>query len=270
MYYGAKCIWNFLYCSKILFLVLWWFAICTICVSICFPRQYWFWFTFPFLSSYITLLIILVVSPQNVLIFSHYMELHFITIYYMQSWLLLQNLHLWDFTDFAKTLHQYELARGRSCNFENAFSTSHLCLDHWKQANSIGKFVFHWVLAILFIFTLVLSLCLLGQFFLCKELELTAVCCHFTDQYCQKNCRPIFTGYIGYYGLPDVVHSDWYAKFTSLFWKSLFQMFGTKLAMTTVNKSYSNGQAKNAVHRKKGNLAIHIIAPLFMFKWTQR
>ena len=53
-----------------------------------------------------------------------------------------------------------------------------------------------------------------------------------------------FNNVFRYHGLPKIIISDRDAKFTSNFWKTLFQQLGTKLSMSTAFHPLTDGQTE--------------------------
>lgn len=60
-----------------------------------------------------------------------------------------------------------------------------------------------------------------------------------------------FDGVVRLHGLPTVIVSDRDAKFTSRFWQSLFERFGTKLAMFSAYHPQTDGQTERMVRTLK-------------------
>ncbi|TYJ51186.1 hypothetical protein B9479_008259, partial [Cryptococcus floricola] len=80
-------------------------------------------------------------------------------------------------------------------------------------------------------------------------------CSHFIPCH-QTDTAPIIAGLffdniIRHHGLPKVLLSDRDAKFTSLFWSSLFRRFGTKLAMSSSYHPQTDGQSESMVKTVK-------------------
>ena len=67
-----------------------------------------------------------------------------------------------------------------------------------------------------------------------------------TDAIAPEMARIFFNLVFHLHGLPKVIISDWDAKFTSHFWKTLFTHLGTKLAMSTAFHPQTNGQMERA------------------------
>ena len=63
--------------------------------------------------------------------------------------------------------------------------------------------------------------------------------------------RRFFDGVVRLHGMPSVIVSDSDAKFTSLFWSTLFERFGTRLAMSSANHPQSDGQTERMVRTLK-------------------
>ena len=73
---------------------------------------------------------------------------------------------------------------------------------------------------------------------------------------CQKDtavdtARRFFDGIVRLHGIPNVVVSDRDPKFTSLFWTTLFEKFGTRLAMSSANHPQTDGQTERMVRTLK-------------------
>jgi hypothetical protein len=56
--------------------------------------------------------------------------------------------------------------------------------------------------------------------------------------------RLFFDHVVRYHGLPSTIVSDRDARFTSLFWRSLFDLFGTKISLSTAFHPQSDGQTE--------------------------
>jgi transposase InsO family protein len=69
------------------------------------------------------------------------------------------------------------------------------------------------------------------------------------------------------HGLPSVIISDRDAKFTSKFWKSLFEQLGTKLVMSTVFHPQSDGQTER-LNRTLEEM-LHIYATYKQDRWDE-
>ena len=63
--------------------------------------------------------------------------------------------------------------------------------------------------------------------------------------------RRFFDGVVRLHGMPSVIVSDRDPKFTSLFWSTLFERFGTRLAMSSANHPQSDGQTERMVRTLK-------------------
>lgn len=63
--------------------------------------------------------------------------------------------------------------------------------------------------------------------------------------------RRFFDGVVRLHGMPSVVISDRDPKFTSLFSSTLFESFGTRLAMSSANHPQSDGQTERMVRTLK-------------------
>ena len=59
-----------------------------------------------------------------------------------------------------------------------------------------------------------------------------------------ETAKLIFDNIIRLHGLPSVIISDRDSRFTSNFWKSLFELLNTKLSMSTAFHPQSNGQTE--------------------------
>lgn len=60
----------------------------------------------------------------------------------------------------------------------------------------------------------------------------------------EDTARRFFDGIVRLHGLPTVIVSDRDAKFTSRFWQSLFERFGTKLAVSSAYHPQTDGQSE--------------------------
>jgi transposase InsO family protein len=67
----------------------------------------------------------------------------------------------------------------------------------------------------------------------------------------EDTARRFFDEVIRLHGLPSVIVSDRDAKFTSRFWQSLFDRFGTKLAMSSAYHPQTDGQSERMVRTLK-------------------
>jgi transposase InsO family protein len=59
--------------------------------------------------------------------------------------------------------------------------------------------------------------------------------------------RRFFEGIVRLHGMPTTIVSDRDPKFTSLFWKSLFERLGTKLTMSSASHPQTDGQTERMV-----------------------
>ena len=57
-----------------------------------------------------------------------------------------------------------------------------------------------------------------------------------------------FNGVVCTYGLPRVVLHDWYPRFTSHFWKSLWALLGVRVALSMAHHPQTDGQMERAHH----------------------
>ena len=60
-----------------------------------------------------------------------------------------------------------------------------------------------------------------------------------------------------HYGLPKAIISDQDARFTSHFWKALFEQLGTKLSMSTAFHPQTDGQTERINHTLEEMLWIY-------------
>jgi hypothetical protein len=67
--------------------------------------------------------------------------------------------------------------------------------------------------------------------------------------------RRFFDGVVRLHGMPSVIISDRDPKFTSLFWSTLFERFGTRLAMSSANHPQSDGQTERMIRTLKEMLS---------------
>jgi hypothetical protein len=70
--------------------------------------------------------------------------------------------------------------------------------------------------------------------------------------------KRFFETIVKLHGLPKVIISDRDAKFTSMFWTSLMQRFGTKIAMSTAYHPQTDGQSERMVRTMKEMLRHYI------------
>lgn len=70
--------------------------------------------------------------------------------------------------------------------------------------------------------------------------------------------KRFFEGIVRLHGMPEIIISDRDAKFTSLFWTSLFKKFGTKLALSTAYHPQTDGQSERMVRTMKDMLRHYI------------
>jgi transposase InsO family protein len=63
--------------------------------------------------------------------------------------------------------------------------------------------------------------------------------------------RRFFEGIVRLHGMPMTIVSDRDPKFTSIFWKSLFERLGTKLAMSSAYRPQTDGQTERMVRTAK-------------------
>ena len=66
-----------------------------------------------------------------------------------------------------------------------------------------------------------------------------------TDVTAPETAQLFFDSIIKYHGVPQVIISDRDSRFTSLFWKSLFNLLNTKLNLSTAFHPQSDGQTEN-------------------------
>jgi hypothetical protein len=59
--------------------------------------------------------------------------------------------------------------------------------------------------------------------------------------------RRFFDNGVRLHGMPSVIVSDRDPKFTSLFWSTLFDRFGPRLAMSSANHPQTDGRTKRIV-----------------------
>ena len=67
---------------------------------------------------------------------------------------------------------------------------------------------------------------------------------HFIPTTTKETAKLIFDNIVRFHGLPSVIISDHDTRFTSNFWKSLFELLDTKLSMSTSFHPQSNGQTE--------------------------
>jgi hypothetical protein len=65
-----------------------------------------------------------------------------------------------------------------------------------------------------------------------------------TNVTAQQVAKLVFQYIVRYHGVPESIVSDRDSKFTSLFWKALWEMLGTKLAMGTAHHPETDGQTE--------------------------
>ena len=70
--------------------------------------------------------------------------------------------------------------------------------------------------------------------------------------------RLFFDTVVRHYGLPAVIISDRDTRFTSHFWRALFKLAGTQLAMSTANHPQTDGQSERAIRVIKEALKQYI------------
>lgn len=63
--------------------------------------------------------------------------------------------------------------------------------------------------------------------------------------------RRFFDTGVRLHGMPSVIISDRDPKFTSLFWSTLFECFGTRLALSSANHPQSDGRTERLVRTLK-------------------
>lgn len=63
----------------------------------------------------------------------------------------------------------------------------------------------------------------------------------------EDTARRFFDGVVRLHGIPSIIVSDRDSKFTSKFWKTLFERFGTKLAMSSAYHPQTDGQSERMV-----------------------
>jgi transposase InsO family protein len=80
--------------------------------------------------------------------------------------------------------------------------------------------------------------------------------------------RRFFDGVVRLHGTPSIIVSDRDSKFTSLFWATLFERFGTRLAMSSANHPQSDGQTERMVRTLKEMLRSSIT--LKQTDWTDK
>lgn len=79
--------------------------------------------------------------------------------------------------------------------------------------------------------------------------------CHFipsknTDT-ARQTARRFFDSVVRLHGLPSAIVSDRDAKFTSMFWKTLFERYGTKLCLSSAYHPQTDGQSERMVRTLK-------------------
>uniref|UniRef100_H3H405 Integrase catalytic domain-containing protein n=1 Tax=Phytophthora ramorum TaxID=164328 RepID=H3H405_PHYRM len=60
----------------------------------------------------------------------------------------------------------------------------------------------------------------------------------------EQTARLFLDGVFRYHGLPETIVSDRDPRFTSAFWKTLFQLLGTRLLMSTADHPQTDGQTE--------------------------
>ena len=73
---------------------------------------------------------------------------------------------------------------------------------------------------------------------------------HSTDT-AADTAQLIFDHIVTQHGMPQSIVSDRDSKFNSIFWKTLFQRFGTKLSMSTPFHPQTDGQSERMVRTTK-------------------
>ena len=70
--------------------------------------------------------------------------------------------------------------------------------------------------------------------------------------YASEVATLFFKGIFRLHGFPIIIISDRDSKFTSAFWKALFELVGTNLNMSTIYKPHTNGQIERVDQRLEG------------------
>jgi hypothetical protein len=81
--------------------------------------------------------------------------------------------------------------------------------------------------------------------------------CHSTDT-AADTAQLIFNHIVTQHGMPRIIISDRDSKFTSIFWKTLFHRFGTKLSMSTPFHPQTDGQSERMVRTTKEMLRHYV------------
>ncbi|MBW0552001.1 hypothetical protein O181_091716 [Austropuccinia psidii MF-1] len=62
-----------------------------------------------------------------------------------------------------------------------------------------------------------------------------------------RYCPVIYNNIISTYGVPKIIISDREPKFTSEFWTNLYEMLGTKIALSTAYHPQTDGLAERMI-----------------------